>query len=66
MKIEEMLNKLVYGKKLRRQSWNDNLWIDSNGTTVRLYNQEPEGKRLIDTDVRFTLDDLMAEDWETC
>ena len=64
MNFQEILQKLIYGRKVRRQSWREGLWIESNGETVRLYLMEKEGKRLIDVDTQFSLDDVMAEDWE--
>ena len=73
MNFEEALQKLLYGKKIRREIWDcrkNTQWMESNGDRVRLKLYDPETKNV--TTIRdwysheavFSLDDVTAEDWE--
>ncbi len=65
MKLFDIFESFLYGKKIRRKSWNKSLWIEtSNGEMVKLYLEEDKGKKLITGDMKFSIDDLMSEDWE--
>ena len=64
MKFEEILQPLIYGKKVRRTSWGEGLYITSNGDLVRLFIENDSGRQLISADEKFRLDDITAEDWE--
>lgn len=68
MTFNEILEKLTYGRKVRRSTWPDNLWLESNGDTVYLRtltdNKVLNAKRYADGDKIFTLADVTAEDWE--
>ncbi len=66
MKLFEILNDFLHGKKIRRASWNETLWIEYNAPTEmsRLYIMEEGGLRLIDIDCQFSIRDIQADDWE--
>jgi len=64
MNFNDAVQKLIYGKKLRRASWGDGLYITSNGDLVRLFVEKNGNRQLISVDEKFRLDDIMAEDWE--
>ena len=68
MTFNEILEKLTYGKKVRRSVWPDNLWLESNGDTVYLRtlsnNKVLNAKVYADGDRIFTLSDVTSEDWE--
>lgn len=64
MKFKEILQPLIYGKKVRREEWAEGLYITSNGDLVRLFLENDGGRRLISADEKFRLDDITAEDWE--
>ena len=64
----EILEKLLYGKKVRRESWSKGLWLESNGDAVFqkcfVKNEVVNTKRFTSQDKVFCLDDVTAEDWE--
>lgn len=65
MKLSDIFESFLYGKKIRRKSWNKNLWIEtSNGETVNIYLEVNKEKTLINGDKKFSIDELMCEDWE--
>ena len=65
MKLFDIFESFLYGKKIRRESWDKSLWIEtSNGETVKLYIEKNNEKKLITGDMKFSIDDLMSEDWE--
>ena len=65
MKFFDIFVSFIYGKKIRRECWDKSLWIEtSNGETVKLYFEKNNEKILINDDKKFSIDDLMCEDWE--
>lgn len=68
MTFSEILEKLIYGKKVRRSSWSKGLWIESNGDSIfqKCYvkNEVVNTKRFTNEDKVFCLDDVTADDWE--
>lgn len=66
MKLFEILNDFLQGKKIRRASWNKTLWVEYYAPTemTRLYIMEEGGLRLIDVDCQFSIRDVQADDWE--
>ena len=64
MKFNSILQKLIYGKKVRRSSWSENVWLESDGDNVYMKANGEIVKHYANTDRVFTLDDVTAEDWE--
>lgn len=64
MTFNEILQPLLYGKKVRRGSWAKGIYITSNGDLIRCYQQNEDGLKLLSADERLKLDDVTAEDWE--
>ena len=66
MTFNEILEKLTYGRKVRRGIWPENLWLESNGDTcfLRTANEDNTLKVYANGDRVFTLDDVTAHDWE--
>lgn len=64
--FQEAISALMSGKKVRRASWNKNLYIvcNSDKSIVRLFNHTDTGDDLLHIDERFTFSDITAEDWE--
>jgi hypothetical protein len=61
----EILPDFLNGKKIRRVSWNQNLWLETtDGTLTRLMIKEDSGIRLLHIGEGFSLDDVKAKDWE--
>ena len=72
MYFSEAIDKLLYGKKIRRASWGKNFWIESNGSTVFQKAYDPISKcdfvvqHYAESDKFFSVEDTLANDWETC
>lgn len=72
MYFSEAIDKLIYGRKIRRSSWGKNFWIESNGDAVFQKAYDPIGKcdflvqRYAGTDKVFSVEDTLASDWEIC
>lgn len=66
MKLFEIMNDFLQGKKIRRATWHSSLWIEYKEQTesARLYIMEDEGVRLLDVNTQFTISDIIAVDWE--
>ena len=65
MTFFELLDEYKSGKKIRRRCWNENLWIEYRESKLsRLYMQENDGVKLLDVDMHFTTNDILADDWE--
>lgn len=65
MKLSDIFESFLYGKKIRRKCWDKNLWIEtSNGETVNIYLEVNKEETLINGDKKFSIDELMCEDWE--
>lgn len=65
MTFEEIIQPLIYGKKVRRSSWSDEIYMESNGDRVRITsNTAPTLPGFCFTDKCFSLDDVTADDWE--
>ena len=64
--FQEAISALISGKKVRHASWNKNLYIvcNSDKSIVRLFNHTDTGDDLLHIDERFSLEDIMADDWE--
>ena len=70
MTFNEIIEKLTYGKKIRRSVWPESIYMDSNGDAVwEMYNDK-ENKKVVTTkyhafsDRAFSLEDVLADDWE--
>ena len=60
----EILPDFLNGKKIRRMSWNQNLWLETtDGTLARLMIKEDTGIRLLHIGEEFSLSDVRANDW---
>jgi hypothetical protein len=66
MKLFEILNEFLQGKKIHRTSWNQSVWIEyvKVSKIVRLYHIGDDGIKLIAINMRFSIDDILANDWE--
>ena len=73
MTFDEAIEKLTYGKKVRRESWDSHVntvWYESNGSDIWLKCYSESDKQItIIKDYRhgtpvFSLDDVLADDWE--
>jgi hypothetical protein len=64
MTFNEILQPLLYGKNVRRSSWQKGVYINSNGDLIRCYQHHKDDIRLLCSDERLRLDDVTAEDWE--
>lgn len=64
--LQEAIAALMSGKKVRRRSWNKNMYIvcNSDRSIVKLFGHTDTGDDLLHIDERFTLYDIMADDWE--
>ncbi len=64
MKLFEILPDFLNGKKIRRTSWNKNLWLETTDCTlVRLMIKEGSDIRLLHIGEEFSLDDVKANNW---
>jgi len=68
MYFAEAIQKLIYGKKVRREIWGKNSWIESNGSTVFQKSCAPNDKNELvisysESDRIFSLEDVTADDW---
>lgn len=75
MDFEKALQKLLYGKKVRREIWDSSKntqWMESNGDRIRLKFYDEETKQVTtlkdwaSSESVFSLDDVTAEDWVVC
>lgn len=66
MTFNEIMVRLAYGRKLRRNSWPEEVYIEYNGNAVymKVAATGEVLKRYADTDRVFSVDDVFAEDWE--
>lgn len=64
MNFNEILQPLIYGKKVRRTCWGKGVYMTSNGDICKTYLVNENGTKLISIDERFRLDDVTADDWE--
>lgn len=70
MTFEEIIEKLTYGKKVRRSVWPESFYMDSNGGTIWEKYDDKESKKVVTTkyhafsDRVFSLEDVLADDWE--
>ena len=67
MDFKSILDALAYGRRIRRQSWPEGVFIESDGSNSWL-RSEIDGKRetlqhFCDGDRVFTLADIWADDW---
>ena len=65
MTLNEILPDFLKGKKIQRESWRENIWLEARpeSNTIRAMILEEDGVRLVTTDERFSLDDLTSNDW---
>lgn len=66
MTFNEISTRLAYGRKIRRRSWPEWVYIEYNGSAVfmRTAGTGTVLKRYADSDRVFSVDDIFAEDWE--
>ena len=65
MTFEEIIQPLIHGKTVRRTSWNDGVYIMSNGDKVwGMTDIAGKYASFCFTDKCFSLDDVTADDWE--
>lgn len=64
--FQKAIDVLMSGNKVRRRSWNENLYIvcNSDRSIVRLFNHTDTGDGLLHIGERFSLGDIIADDWE--
>ena len=64
MKFQEAVAQLMAGKKLGRNSWSERLYIKKHNDSNILNIYIVQGTdRLLHIDYKFSLDDVLAEDW---
>lgn len=66
MKLFEILDDFLKGKKICRERWGKGVFIELNksGETVRLCYLDNYDVKLINSDTNFSIDDLQANDWK--
>lgn len=70
MTFSEIIDKLTYGKKVRRSWWLEHFFIESNGDIIWEKYDDKENKKIVTTgyhafnDRTFSLEDVLADDWE--
>lgn len=70
MTFSEIIDKLTYGKKVRRSVWPESFCMDSNGDMIWERYYDKENKEIVTTgyhafsDRTFSLEDVLADDWE--
>ena len=66
MTFNEIMVRLAYGRKLRRSSWPEEVYIEYNGSAVlmKVAGTGEVLKRYTGSDRVFSIDDVFAEDWE--
>lgn len=66
MTFNEITVRLAYGRKLRRNSWPEEVYIEYNGNEVfmKVAGTGEVLKKFVDADRIFSVDDIFAEDWE--
>ena len=70
MTFNEIVEKLIYGKKVRRSVWAESFYMESDGDTIweRYYDKEKKeiatSERHAFSDRVFSLEDVLADDWE--
>jgi hypothetical protein len=70
MTFNEIIEKLTYGKKVRRSVWPESFYMDSDGDTIWEKYDDKESKKIVTTryhafsDRTFSLEDVLADDWE--
>lgn len=70
MTFSEIIDKLTYGKKVRRSVWSESFYMDSNGDMILDRYYDKENKEIVTigyhafSDRTFSLEDVLADDWE--
>ena len=70
MTFSEIIEKLTYGKKVRRSWWPEQSYMESNGDIIWEKYDDKEKKKIVTTryhafsDRTFSLEDVLADDWE--
>lgn len=64
MKFLEAIENLRCGFQVRRSSWGKGLYLVQRGQLVHLIIENTNSTKILSTDVRFSLNDINAEDWE--
>ena len=66
MTFDEIMVRLAYGRKIRRDSWPEEVYIEYNGsvTFMRTAGTGEVLKKYASSDRVFSMDDVFAEDWE--
>ena len=67
MTFEDFMNALAYGRRIRRESWPEGVFMESNGTDVWLRMETEREKKTLSHfapgDRIFTFADIYADDW---
>ena len=65
MNFQDALKNLLEGKKVRRKSWGNGLYL-IYGQRCKLFIDGDNGNepRCLSTDEHFSIDDVLTEDWE--
>lgn len=70
MTFSEIIEKLTYGKKVRRSWWPESFYMDSNGDAIWERYDDKEKKEIVTSkyhafsDLAFSLENVLADDWE--
>ena len=70
MIFNEIIDKLIYGKKVRRSVWGESFYMESDGDTIWERHYDKEKKEIFTdeyhdfSDLAFSLEDVLADDWE--
>ena len=70
MTFNEIIDKLIYGKKVRRLVWAESFYMESDGDTIWERYDDKEKKEIFTcvyhafSDRTFSLEDVLADDWE--
>lgn len=66
MKFSEILNDFLQGKEIRRQHWNRRLWVeyDNTNNSAILRRMEDYEIETVEKNLEFSIEDILAENWE--
>ena len=66
MEFKDIIVRLAYGRKVRRATWPEEVYIEYNGGSVAMktVGYDKPIKKYAISDRLFSIDDVFAEDWE--